>query len=227
MKRETAVYKRKDGRYEARYKAGVNENGRAVYASVYGHSEDEVRAALEQIEAQKAQTRHNELNLLILGAGSHGHDCREIAQQLKVFNKIRFLDDNAEGADIIGTCARAAEFRNEFACAFVAIGDNRRRKKLALFLESQGFRMPNLIAPGAAVSAAAVLGHGIVIMSGATVGEAVIGDHVILEGNSFVGRGSELGAFTRLDCGSSVPKDCRVAEGTWLKNGEVYGGRRA
>ena len=40
---EKNIYKRNDGRYEARYIKGRNENGKAIYGTVYGHSIKEVQ----------------------------------------------------------------------------------------------------------------------------------------------------------------------------------------
>ena len=40
------IYKRKDGRWEGRYKSGYKDNGQAKYRSVYGHSYAEVRQKL-------------------------------------------------------------------------------------------------------------------------------------------------------------------------------------
>ncbi len=44
------IYKRKDGRYEARYIVKRDENGKAIYKSVYGYSKAEVREKVEQAE---------------------------------------------------------------------------------------------------------------------------------------------------------------------------------
>lgn len=41
------IYRRKDGRYEARYIAERDERGKAVYKSVYGYSKAEVREKVE------------------------------------------------------------------------------------------------------------------------------------------------------------------------------------
>ena len=46
------IYKRKDGRYEARYIAERDANGKAIYKSVYGYSKAEVR---EKVEAAKVE----------------------------------------------------------------------------------------------------------------------------------------------------------------------------
>lgn len=45
------IYKRKDGRWEGRYKCGYNESGKAKYRSVYGHSYAEVRSKLAPLKA--------------------------------------------------------------------------------------------------------------------------------------------------------------------------------
>ena len=52
-------------------------------------------------------SRPTEMNLLILGAGTHGGDVYEIAKSLHLFQKISFLDDVADGANIIGKCRDA------------------------------------------------------------------------------------------------------------------------
>ena len=163
-----------------------------------------------------------ELNLLILGAGVHGQDVKEVAESLRIFKKIRFLDDKVENEEVIGKCKDANTFINEFACAFVALGDNRKRKKMTKFLEECGFRMPSLISPGANVSPKAEIGYGVAVLPGSTINESRIGNYVILEPNSFVGRNAVLGDYSRLDCGAILPKNSKAKESTWLKNGEIF-----
>ena len=46
------IYQRKDGRYEGRYIAERDANGKAVYKSVYGNSKAEVREKVEQAEKE-------------------------------------------------------------------------------------------------------------------------------------------------------------------------------
>ena len=46
------IYKRKDGRWEGRYKSGYNDCGKAKYRSVYGHSYTEVREKLVPLKAR-------------------------------------------------------------------------------------------------------------------------------------------------------------------------------
>ncbi len=44
------IYKRKDGRWEGRYKSGYKENGQAKYRSIYGHSYAEVKQKLTPLK---------------------------------------------------------------------------------------------------------------------------------------------------------------------------------
>ena len=48
------IYKRKDGRWEGRYRTGYNADGSAKYHSVYGHSYQEVKAKLLPLKAAPA-----------------------------------------------------------------------------------------------------------------------------------------------------------------------------
>lgn len=55
------IYKRKDGRWEGRYKIGVAENGRARYHSCYGKTYREVKARMDLCK-QSQITRENRKN---------------------------------------------------------------------------------------------------------------------------------------------------------------------
>lgn len=226
MTKERLVYERKDGRWEARYKKGISEQGKTIYGSVYGESREEVirkRAALTFESSQERISYPTQLNLLILGAGSHGKNVKEIAESLRVFKKISYLDDKATGEDILGKCKDALMFRSEYGCAFVAIGNNELRKKYAGFLKERKFILPNIISPAATVSPNAKLGEGIAILPQSTVNESEIGDFCILASNSLVNNGVKLGAYSHIDCGGIVLKNTKVPEGTTVESGEIYG----
>lgn len=224
MEKMKGIYRRGDNRWEARYKKGVGENGRAIYGSVYGKTMEEAAEKRRMLvgEAAENQGIARELNLLILGAGTHGRDVKAIAESLRVFRKISFLDDFAEGEQIIGKCRDALRFKSEYPCAFVAIGDNERRKRFAKFLKERNFLIPSLIAPTAILSPNASIGEGVAILPQSTVNEAAIGDFTILASNSLVNSDSEVGAFSHIDCGAIVLKGKKVPEGTWVKSGKVY-----
>lgn len=224
MNKVKGVYKRSDGRWEARYKRGLDENGKTLYSAVYGESEEEVIRRRAEITGcyEDTHARDHKLNLLILGAGSHGRNVKEVAESLRIFNRICFLDDKATGPDIIGKCKDAANLQGNFPCACIAIGDNKIRKKWAKFLKERNFFMPNIIAASADISSKAVLGEGIVALPHCTIGESEIGDFCILASNSLVSIDSKLGAYSHVDEGAVCPKRSKVPEGTWVKTGQIW-----
>ncbi len=219
------VYKRKDGRWEARYKKGYDSEGRPVYGSLYGVSEQQVIARRNEklaiIGTVDGTQRENNMNLLILGAGSHGQSVKEIAENLRVFKKIAFLDDNQKGDDIIGKCTDAIKLRDEYPCAFVAIGDNALRRKYAKYLKECGFLIPNIVSPAAEISKDAIIGEGVAIMPRATISNAEIGDFCILASNSLVNYGCKIGECSRIDSGGIVSKGYNLPKETLVKTGEV------
>ena len=227
-KNELYVYKRKDKRWEARYIKGYTQDGKTLWGAVYGKTRTEVINKRKEItgrpekEDDKPATP-TKLNLLILGAGSHGQNIKELAESLRIFSKISFLDDKATGDDVIGKCKDAVKFRNEYICAFVAIGDNKKRRKWTTFLKERNFLMPNIIAQSANISPKAVIGEGVAIMPQSTVNESEIGDFCILASNSLINNGAKVGSFSRIDCGGIVLKKKRVPEATWIKSGEIFG----
>ena len=129
MRTEGNVRQRKDGSFEARYKIGRNGRGRTAYASCYGKTLEEAvekrEKALEQrlIENNPAMG----LNLLILGAGSHGQEVREIAESLHIFQKIDFLDDDTNKLEAIGSWGDIEELKDDYNMAIVAVGNGRNK----------------------------------------------------------------------------------------------------
>lgn len=223
MGKANGIYLRKDNRWEARYKKGIGPNGRATYGAVYGSSREEVEekrnALIGNRNLQKVPT---ELNLLILGAGSHGRDVKEIAESLRIFQNIKFLDDEVEGEDIIGSCREALCFRNRYSCAIVAIGDNDKRRKLTEFLKSMNYLLPKLVSPTAVISQNAVIGDGTVIMSQANVGAAEIGSGCIIAPGCNISSDTVIGDYSRIDTAGVIPKGVVLPASTWVESGNVY-----
>ena len=227
MEKTKGIYKRSDGRWEARYKKGVGPDGRAKYGSVYGASKEEVMKKREEIAPKTLEVVYpDQLNLLILGAGSHGRDVMEIAESHHIFNKISFLDDVVEGDNIIGKCSDAASLRSEYPCAFVAIGDSRKRKKLAMYLKTHHFLIPKFVASTATVSINAAIGEGTVIMAQTNIGSAKIGDFCIIAPGCTISSDVDIEDNVRIDTGAIIDRDSYLPTGTWVKSGEIYNKKR-
>lgn len=163
-----------------------------------------------------------QMNLLILGSGSHGHAVYEIADRLGIFRKISFLDDNITGDGIVGRIEDVLEYRGEYPLCFVAIGNNERRKELAEKVTKAGFIMPRLISPETSVARGAVIGQGTIVMPQATINAgAKIGDFCIIASNSLIGFNATVESYAHCDCASVVMKDCTVSTLMTVESGEI------
>lgn len=198
------IRKRADGRFEARYPKGRDERGRIIYGCCYGRSYEEAAEKREAILRQAQPVR--EMNLLILGAGSHGTELRELARSLNVFRRVEFLDDDpAKGA--LGPCIHLERYVREFPIAIPAVGNKALRMRWMEELSRADFVLPVLIHPTAVVSENASIGYGSVVAARATVGPgAVVGKGCIISSGATIGRNTELPDWTLVDCGQVIAK---------------------
>lgn len=187
MKTGDNIHLRSDGRYEARYMKGRTSSGKIIYGSCYGKTYEE---ALEKRTYQLQRlAKPKELNLLILGAGSHGTDVLEIARNLHVFSKINFLDDDPDKDHVIGRWCDAESLLSEYPAAIVAVGDEDTRRIWTEKLSLMGFVTPTLIHPSAFLSEGVSVGVGTVICARATISSGVrIGTGCIITSGSTVPR---------------------------------------
>ena len=197
------IRQRADGRFEARYPKGRDQRGRIIYGCCYGRTYEEAAEKREAILRQGQPVR--EMNLLILGAGSHGQEVRELAQSLNLFRRIAFLDDSAEKTEVIGPCADLARYVHEYPIAIPAVGDHDLRMRWLEELAGAGFVLPVLIHPGAVVSPSAAIGYGTVICARATVGAgAVIGKGCIISSGATIDRNVIIPDGVHINCGQVV-----------------------
>lgn len=161
-----------------------------------------------------------EKNLLILGAGGHGHVVRETAEAMNVFDKIDFLDDNSELA--IGKLNDVSELSKDYRYAFVALGNNELRMEWIQKVEELGYILPVLIHPKAIVSPSASVYPGTIVTMGALVQTnvviekgCIIGTGSIIDHDSFIGYGAHI------DCGAIVKSHCVVMSNKKIESGMI------
>ena len=199
---ETNVRQRKDGTFEARYKIGQNEKGRTTYASCYGKTyEEAVEKRDKALEKRFIQNNPPVgLNLLILGAGSHGQEVHEIAESLHIFQKIDFLDDDLNKSETIGVWEDYKGLKDSYNTAIVAVGNEYLRKFWYAKLSEAGFIIPTLVDPSAIVSQNATLGAGTVICAKAAISSgAEVGVGCIISAGVAVGRAEKVGDWTHIE----------------------------
>ena len=64
------------------------------------------------------------MKLIILGAGGHGQVVADLARQAGRYEEVLFLDDKAEGSDVVGICADYVRFQNQDVEMYPAFGNN-------------------------------------------------------------------------------------------------------
>lgn len=124
--------------------------------------------------------------IIIVGAGGHAKVCIELLRAAG--EPVAFCIGDAGGApDCVGVPVLDGDhhlprlYAKGYRRAFVAIGANRLRARLAKVVREQGYELVNAISPRAQVSPSANVGAGVAIMAGAVINaEAVIGDLVII-----------------------------------------------
>lgn len=190
----------------------------------YGHLAEANPALIDAlyVPSSELNTKTKYMNLLILGAGSHGHAVYEIADRLGIFQKIRFLDDIAADSNVIGRISEYPNFVDEYPMCFIAIGNNEIRKQLSDMVIKAGYIIPRLISNETSIARGVSIGRGTIIMPQATVNTgAEIGDFCIIASNALIGFNATVESYVHCDCASVVMKDCKVPELTTVESGEI------
>lgn len=104
-----------------------------------------------------------------------------------------------------------------FDQAFVAIGVNSARRRLAALAISHGFRLVNAISPRASVSPSAQIGEGVAIMTGAVINaDAVIGSLAIINTGACVDHDCQIGEAAHIGPTCGLAGNVNVGMGSFL-----------
>ena len=183
--------------------------------------------------------------LLIVGAGGHGRCCLDIIRDLNCYDEISFLDDSCidktindckviDGIDKIENCYP------EYKDIFIAIGNNKLRKKLIHKAKNTGYHVISVIAPDAAVSsyatikegtvvfynavieADAKIGTGCIITANTTVNhDAIIEDYCLIYSNSVIRPNALVGSMSRIGSNCTVAFNTKIKAGSDIEDGSV------
>jgi len=160
--------------------------------------------------------------LIILGAGGYGRTIADLATQSKKHNEIKFLDDNANGIDVIGTIKEAVSFVDDDTAFYPAIGNNEFRCKLISDIKSAGGEVVSIIHPTAYVSPTVKIGLGVAILPNASVGTNVIlADGCIVNMHSVIDHDTVLEKGVHVAPGAIVKGENRIAAYSKIESGVV------
>lgn len=160
--------------------------------------------------------------VVVVGAGGHARVCVELLLQLG-YDIVACVGsapaDAILGVPVIVGDHHLAILRDQgIRLAFVALGDNRLRKRLAETCESLGYAFVNAVSPHAVVSENATLGNGVAIMPRAVVNVgAIIGDFVVINTGATVDHDCQLGKAVH------VAPQCGLAGSITIGEGSLIG----
>ncbi len=150
--------------------------------------------------------------IVLVGGGGHA---KVILETLRgspaAWDIVGIVDPDPElrevmGTPVLGDDSHLPKLRDQGVnAAFIAIGDNRLRERLAQSVTGLGFELINAISPAATVSPSARLGRGLAIMAGAVVNaEAVLGDLAIINTGALIDHEVEVGHAAHVAPGCAV-----------------------
>ena len=142
------------------------------------------------------------MRLVILGAGGYGQTVADVASQLKRYDEILFLDDNAVNA--VGKCQDYQKYIDAETEMYPAFGNNESRLNWICRLLAAGVVVPTLIHPTAYVSPKVTVECGNVILPNATVNTSC-----------------HLGRGCIINCGAIIDHGCVFEDGVHVCLGDI------
>lgn len=168
----------------------------------------------------------NRQRVVVLGGGGHAKviiDMLQACGDVQLEGYVAPDDDTGPlcGAPWLGKDDRLPNLLERgVRSAFVAIGDNARRKERMGALRQMGYHLINAISQRATVSRHAILKTGISVMPGAIVNAgARLDDGVIINTNASVDHDCLIGEFSHIGPGSSLAGRVSIGEGAFLGTG--------
>ena len=152
-------------------------------------------------------------SLLILGAGGHGKVVLDVAETMKCYETIHFLDDGKQvgeevlGHEVVGKISECHLYSSDYTDAIVGLGNNEVRLELTNKLKALGYHIPVLIHPTSVVSQYADIKEGTVIMPQAVVNAS-----------------ASIGNACIINTGAVIEHDCVVGDGAHIAYRAVLGG---
>ncbi|UKS24986.1 acetyltransferase [Paenibacillus sp. HWE-109] len=161
--------------------------------------------------------------VVIIGGGGHAKVIIDIIQSTGTYEVIGFtspidVEKSLCCVPYLGNDSILPSLlKKKIKSFFVAIGENKLRKKLFEELVALGFAPINAISPFAHISSYAALGKGVVVMPGAVVSTgAVIGDNVIINTLAGIDHECDISSHVHVAPGASLAGCIKIGEGTFI-----------
>lgn len=147
--------------------------------------------------------------IVVIGAGGHAKVCIEILHSMKEAVVCCIGSEGGEdfcmGIPVLqGDKNLVTLYSQGYRRAFIAIGSNQQRDRLAGLAADVGFSFVNAIHPSAIISPSAQISQGVAVMPGAVINaQAVIGPLVIVNTGATIDHDCEIGRAVHIapQCG--------------------------
>lgn len=162
------------------------------------------------------------MKLYLVGAGGHGKVCADVAEAMKRWDEIVFLDDHPPMEYPYPVEPFASHLVEPRADYFVAIGGGQVRQRIARMLTEAGANLATLIHPHAFMGSRVQIGPGSVIMAGAVVhADAHLGCGTIVNTCASVDHDCRIADYCHVAVGAHVCGTVCIGEGCWIGAGAV------
>jgi UDP-perosamine 4-acetyltransferase len=164
--------------------------------------------------------------LVVIGGGGHAKVIIEILQETGEFQLAGCTVSESAERSVLGVPVLGgdSELPGVLAAgvryAFVAIGSNHLRRRLAAAVQEMGFRLANAVSPRAVVSPSAAVGRGVAVMAGAVINAcSTLGDGCIVNTGATVDHDCRLGDWSHIAPGTNLAGNVSIGEGSFLGTG--------
>lgn len=164
--------------------------------------------------------------LVVLGAGGHARASLDVLLADDGYEVVGCVAGSDEGrlqVPLLGDeSALEGLWKDGVRHAFVAIGDNRSRRRVVGDLRRAGWQLPWFAAASSVRSRMATVGEGSLLMPGSVVNSyAVIGTAVIVNTGATVDHDCCLGDFVHIAPGAHIAGGVSLQEGVFMGIGAV------
>ncbi len=168
--------------------------------------------------------------LVIIGAGGYAKSVIDSIDH-NVYKIIGFIDEKNKNPMHLGYPIISDRFDDikgsELCCYFVAIGNNKVRKKWYEGLLRKGLECVSIVDRSAIVSSAASIGHGCFVGKMAIINsKAQVGDNVIVNTKALIEHGCHVESHANLSTNSCINGDVHVEEGAFVGSCSVTLGQK-
>ena len=169
-------------------------------------------------------------DLIVIGSGGQARSVIDIVMLNNQLNISGILDINFEGdieekilgVPVLGGMESLKKISPEKTAIFLAIGDNKIRKKISQIIEGRGFKSVNIVHPQAYVSKEALIGNGNFVGAFANVGPGVkVGNYCLLNTLSNLEHEVSVGNFCQFGPGAMVCGRSSISDNVFVGAGGI------